>query len=98
LGQVSKGQTVPELERVLMKLPLGLHLQPLESRYGIHIVEILERIDGQQLPFAAVQQRISDYLNEKVRRKAVAQYIQQLVSSAQIEGFDFNLNPSPLMQ
>ncbi len=98
LGQISKGQTVPELERVLMKLPIGLHPTPLESRYGIHIVEVLQREDGQQLPFEAVQQRIADYLNEKVRRKAIAQYIQQLVSSAQIEGFDFNLNPSPLMQ
>lgn len=98
LGQISKGQTVPELERVLMKLPVGLHLHPLETRYGIHIVEVLERIDGQQLPFAAVQQRIADYLNEKVRRKAVAQYIHQLVATAEIEGFDFNIEASPLMQ
>ena len=81
-----------------MKLPIGLHLHPLETRYGIHIVEVLERIDGQQLPFVAVQQRIADYLNEKVRRKAVAQYIQQLVSTAEIEGFDFNIEASPLMQ
>jgi peptidyl-prolyl cis-trans isomerase C len=98
LGQISKGQTVPELERIMMKLPVGLHPQPLESRYGVHIVELLHRVEGQQLPFEAVQQRIADYLNEKVRRKATAQYIQQLVAAASIEGFDFQISASPLMQ
>ena len=98
LGQISKGQTVPELERVMMKLPVGLHQQPLESRYGIHLVEVLNRVEGQQLPFEAVQQRIADYLNEKVKRKATAHYIQQLVATASIEGFDFNVSASPLMQ
>lgn len=98
LGQISRGQTVPELERVLLKLPVGLHPHPMESRYGVHIVEVLNRADGDSLPYAAVKSRIRDYLNEKVRRKAVAQYIQQLISQAQIEGFDFGLEASPLMQ
>ncbi|HAJ85305.1 MAG TPA: peptidylprolyl isomerase, partial [Pseudomonas sp.] len=34
LGQISKGQTVPEFERQLFRLPVGLCQQPLESRYG----------------------------------------------------------------
>ncbi|WP_374379135.1 peptidylprolyl isomerase, partial [Pseudomonas fluvialis] len=38
LGQISKGQTVPEFERQLFRLPLGLASQPLESRYGFHVV------------------------------------------------------------
>lgn len=98
LGQISKGQTVPELERPLFRLQPGLLPYPLESRYGLHVVEVLHRIEGQPLPYAAVSQRIADYLNEKVRRKAVAQYISVLINEAQIAGFDFQLNPSPLMQ
>ena len=98
LGQISKGQTVPELERPLFRLQPGLLPYPLESRYGLHVVEVLHRVEGQQLPYPAVSQRIADYLNEKVRRKAVAQYISVLISEAQIAGFDFQLSGSPLMQ
>lgn len=98
LGQITKGQTVPELERPLFRLQPGLLPYPLESRYGVHVIEVLHRIEGQMLPFAAVSQRIADYLNEKVRRKAISQYLTQLIANAEIQGFDFQVNPSPLMQ
>ncbi len=98
LGQISKGQTVPELERPLFRLIPGLLPYPLESRYGLHVIEVLNRVDGKSLPYQAVSQRIADYLNEKVRRKAVSQYITQLLTTSQIDGFDFNVPASPLMQ
>jgi len=62
------------------------------------VIEVLNRVDGKSLPYQAVSQRIADYLNEKVRRKAVSQYITQLITTSQIDGFDFNVNASPLMQ
>ncbi len=98
LGQISKGQTVPELERPLFRLQPGLLPYPLESRYGLHVVEVLHRVDGQLLPYHAVAQRIADFLNEKVRRKAISQYLTQLIANAEISGFDFAVQPSPLMQ
>lgn len=98
LGQISKGQTVPEFERQLFKLEVGLAAAPIESRYGIHIVDIEHRIDGKQLPFEAVKKRIKDYLNEKVKRKAIAQYIEVLIENAEIEGFDIETSGSPLLQ
>jgi len=98
LGQLGKGQTVPEFERQLFNCSLGLASSPLESRYGVHIVYLDRRVEGKVLPYEMVKERISDYLNEKVRRKAIAQYIHTLVSDADIEGFDFTVSDSPLMQ
>lgn len=98
LGQITKGQTVPEFERQLFNLSLGLAKRPIESRYGLHLVLIEHRIEGRQLPFSAVEERIADYLNEKVRRKSIAQYVETLISQANIEGFDFSVSDSPLMQ
>ena len=40
----------------------------------------------------------SNFLNEKVRRKAISQYLTQLIANAEISGFDFAVQPSPLMQ
>jgi peptidyl-prolyl cis-trans isomerase C len=98
LGQLGKGQTVPEFERQLFNCSVGLAGAPIETRYGVHVVLIHHREEGRPLPFEMVQQRIADYLNEKVRRKAIAQYIYALISEADIEGFEFDVSASPLMQ
>jgi len=97
LGQISKGQTVPEFERQVFSCKEGLIASPIETRYGYHLVLIDHIIPGNDLPFEAVHTRIRDYLNEKVKRKSIAQYIEQLISAADIEGFDFNVSDSPLM-
>lgn len=98
LGQISKGQTVPEFERQLFQCNEGLVDSPLESRYGVHVVEIDQKVEGKPLPFEMVKQRIADYLNEKVKRKAIAQYLAHLVAEAEIDGFDMQVSASPLMQ
>lgn len=91
LGQISKGQTVPEFERQLFNCSEGLVNTPIESRYGIHIVKIDKRVEGKPLEYSMVSNRINTYLNEKVRRKTIAQYIQELISAANIKGFDFSV-------
>lgn len=88
LGQISCGQTVPEFERQVFNSAPGLVTSPLESRYGIHLVMIHQREDARQLPFDLVSDKISDYLNTKVRHQAVAQYIATLIDKANIEGFE----------
>lgn len=98
LGQISRGQTVPEFERQLFAADVGLLSRAIETRYGFHIVLIERKVNGVQLPFSAVQETIADYLNEKVRAKAIAQYIQTLIVGAEIRGYDFGVSSSPLMQ
>lgn len=98
LGQIGKGQTVPEFERQLFHCEEGLVAAPLESRFGVHVVDIDHKEEGRPLTFDMVRTRIEEYLNEKVRRKAIAQYIETLISSADIEGYDFSVSDSPLMQ
>ena len=98
LGQLSRGQTVPEFERHVFGAPVGLVQRPIETRYGFHVVQIDLSIPGKLLPYELVSERIENYLNEKVRRKAVAQYLQVLVSQADIQGCDFGVSASLLMQ
>lgn len=98
LGQITKGQTVPEFERQIFKAQPGLMPYPVESRFGLHVVDVLRKVEGDLLPYEAVGVKINDYLNEKVRRKAIAQYIETLISAAAIEGYDFKVSSSPLMQ
>lgn len=98
LGQISRGQTVPEFEDALLRLPVGLAERPLESRYGFHIVEVVHRVEGQVLPFEAVREQIRGYLQEKAQRQALNHYLRRLAAEAEIEGIEFDVDASPLMQ
>ena len=98
LGQISKGQTVPELERQLFTLPAGLASKPLESRYGWHVISIDQRIDGQSLPYDAVATAIRTQLQQGVWQKALVQYLQTLIGAADIRGIHLQGADSPLVQ
>ncbi|MNF37562.1 Foldase protein PrsA 3 precursor [compost metagenome] len=98
LGQLSKGQTVPEFERQLFKLPAGLASQPIESRYGWHVVSVDQRIEGKALPYEVVADSIRALLQQGVWQKAVAQYLQTLIGAATIIGIQLQGADSPLLQ
>ncbi|HLV18889.1 MAG TPA: peptidylprolyl isomerase [Pseudomonas sp.] len=98
LGQISKGQTVPEFERQLLRLPVGIATRPLESRYGFHLVEVEQRIEGRQLPYEAVADAIRDELDQGVWQVAVGQYLRHLLGAAEIQGIHLDGAETPLMQ
>ncbi len=99
LGQITRGSTVPEFETYLMSLDVGETCPvPVESRYGYHVVQLLERAEGRDLPFEQVHRRIADYLSDAVWRRAVHQYLLILAGRAQIEGIDLPAAASPLVQ
>ena len=89
LGQITGGQTTPEFERALAsRMPGSLCQEPVATRYGHHIIRLDRRIEGRELPFAAVAVKIADYLANSVEHRAVAQYVARLVSRARIEGIE----------
>ena len=99
LGQIGPGQTVTEFETALRVLqPGAVHPQPVETRYGVHVVRLDRRIDGRELPYAAVRQRIADYLDEAVRRRALRQYVGVLAGRAVVTGVDLGGAAGPLVQ
>ncbi|MGH8475395.1 MAG: peptidylprolyl isomerase [Methylococcales bacterium] len=98
LGQIGKGQTTPEFERQIFLLPQGLAARPLETRYGYHIVDVQHKVEGQLMEYEHVADKIAGYLSERVRRKAVSQYIQYLIGTADIHGIDMQGAESPLLQ
>lgn len=98
LGQIGPGDTTAEFEAALMSLASGAISPPIETRYGIHLIRLRRRIDGRQLPFEAVRERIESYLGEHVRRQAMAQYIAVLIGKADIRGIALDGAASPLVQ
>ena len=93
LGQISAGQTTPEFEAALFAMQEGeVSAEPVESRYGVHVIRLDRKIEGRVLPFELVADRIADYLTESVQRRTQAQYVARLLGRAKVEGIEI---PTP---
>jgi peptidyl-prolyl cis-trans isomerase C len=99
LGQIGPGQTVAEFEAALAGMEPGrVHGEPVESRYGLHIIRLDRKIEARQLPFEIARPLIAGYLADHVQRTAQRQYVSLLAGRATIVGVDLEAAASPLMQ
>ncbi|MDE2597987.1 MAG: peptidylprolyl isomerase [Rhodocyclaceae bacterium] len=99
LGQLGRGDTAPEFEKIVFSMPAGsIFPRLVESRFGLHIVRVERRIEGRLLPYAQVAPQIAAALGETRRATAWRQYLQLLVGQARIEGIALEGADSPLVQ
>lgn len=91
LGQITRGQTTAEFEDAVFELEEGLAKDPVESRYGYHVVYIDKKLLGKQLDYEQVKSDVANMLMEFGQRRAIAQYIHKLVDESEIEGIDFEI-------
>lgn len=97
LGQVTKGDTNPELERALATVDEG-SITLVASRHGFHVLRLDRRAAGKQLPLEQVAAWIEDHLRKTSKRRAIAQYLQLVTAGATIEGIELAAADSPLVQ
>ena len=99
LGQISRGDTVPEFEQALFRLqPTGILRELVKTRHGFHIVAIDQRIPGATLPFEAVRDRVAERLKAGVEARALRQYVSILAGQAKVTGLDLRSATSLLVQ
>lgn len=99
LGQLTTGSTVSEFERALETMTAdGSAPVLVESRFGIHLVVLDRKIDGETLPFELVRERIAAWLEAATWSKAVEQYISLLAGQADIRGIDIEGAQGSLVQ
>ena len=99
LGQLSRGQTVPEFERALFALQAGETAGRLvETRFGLHIVRVQRKVEGAQLPFELVKESIARFLTDYAKNKATRQYLEILIGQMDIQGIELRYAATPLVQ
>ena len=97
LGQIGLAQTVPEFEQALLDMREGeISSQPLESRFGFHLIHLHRKTEGRPLEYDAARDRIASYLREGTQRQAISQYLSLLIGRATIAGIDLLGTDSPL--
>lgn len=99
LGQLGRGDTVPEFERVVFTMNAGEILPRLvETRFGLHIVRVQRRIAGKLQPYEQVAEQIASLLKASCQDAAWRQYMQLLVGKARVEGITLEGADTPLVQ
>jgi len=99
LGQIARGDTVPEFEQAIFRLGAnGILRHLVKTRHGFHIVAVDRSIPGERLSFEAVRERISERLQAGVEARALRQYISILAGQAEIVGVELAGADTPLVQ
>ena len=99
LGQLTRGQTVPEFERAIFALAAGeIAKRLMETRFGLHIIRVARKAEGAPLPFELVQTSIAHFLTDYAKTKATRQYLEILIGQMNIQGIELGHADTPLVQ
>jgi peptidyl-prolyl cis-trans isomerase C len=99
LGQIGRGDMVPEFENAVFRFgPTGVLRDLIKTRYGFHVVSVDRRIPGNKLSFEVARDQIAARLSASVEERALRQYISVLAGHAEIEGVELETASSPLVQ
>ena len=84
LGWASPGSFVPEFEEAIAKLPIGGISDPVTTRFGIHLVQVVDRrkitLDNKQL-----RENARNILREQKFEEAFAEWLRDLRGRSYIE-------------
>ena len=103
LGWIGPDDCAPELAKELFHQShhqgsVGIHPMLVHSRFGFHIVEVLERRAGTVPQYTEVRERIARQLAMQSRARALHQYMSLLAGEANLQNIALDAADSPLVQ
>jgi len=84
LGWVSPGAFVPEFEEAMNALPINGISEPVTSRFGMHLIQVMERRDTQVDP-KQLREQARAALRERKYEDAHTEWLNELRARAYIE-------------
>jgi peptidyl-prolyl cis-trans isomerase C len=99
LGWLESADCAPEFARELFgHVEVGVLPRLVHSRFGLHVVEVLQREAGAAQAFEAVQGAVRMALRQQAWVTAMRQCLQMLAADAVVEGVALDAAESPLVQ
>ncbi len=99
LGWLSAEDCAPEFARELFgRIEVGVLPRLVHSRFGLHIVEVMEREPGVAQSFESVRGAVEMALHQQTFVTALRQYLQLLAGAAAIDGIELDASATPLVQ
>ncbi len=99
LGWLAANDCAPEFARELLgHVEVGVLPRLVHSRFGLHVVEVLERDPGEAQGFEAVHGAVRMALRQQAFVTALRQNLQVLAGKAALEGVDLDAADTPLVR
>lgn len=87
LGQLGRGDAVPEFERAVLEgESLGVLPDLVATRFGFHVVQVARRIPGRVLPYEEAREGVAAFLRQRGTERAIGEYVRALMPAAQTPG------------
>jgi len=88
LGWIVRGQTVPPFDQAAFALTQPNELSAVvESPFGFHIIQLLERQQPAEVPYEQVKERLANMLKQQQAQKQVEARVRELRAKGKIEVF-----------
>jgi peptidyl-prolyl cis-trans isomerase C len=85
LGWIVRGQTVPAFEKVAFELEPGKLSEVVETRFGFHLIEVLEKKAEGKIAFEQARPRIEEMMRQRKLEAAVREKLNELGAKAKVE-------------
>ena len=85
LGLVVRGQTVPDFEAALFALEPGDVSELIETPFGYHVTQMVEREAERIAPFAEASVQIREFLIQQEQQARTGAFIEALKAKSNIE-------------
>ena len=87
LGYFSQGQMVKPFEEMAFALMPGDVSDIVETRFGYHLIKVIEKKPETTIGFEDIKDRLGNYLKQERVQKEVSLYVQKLKEEAEVERF-----------
>ncbi len=99
LGWLTSNDCAPEFAQELFgHAEVGVLPRLVHSRFGLHVVEMLQREPGVAQTFESVRGAVTMSLRQKTYVTALRQYLRVLAGQANVEGVELETIDIPLLQ
>jgi peptidyl-prolyl cis-trans isomerase C len=88
LGILKKGQTVPEFERALLTLTPGEVSQPIPTKFGYHLIKMVERIPGPPISYEEAKDQVKEQVLIEKKQKRFKELVATLRANAKLRVSD----------
>lgn len=99
LSWLTPSDCAPEFAKELFgQAEVGVLPRLVHSRFGFHVVEVLQRDPGAEQTFEAVRGAVAMSMRQTTYITALRQYLRHLAGQAEIVGVDIEATETPLVQ
>jgi len=87
LGYFKRGQMVPAFEEVAFKLKPGEVSDIVKTRFGYHLIKVVDKKPESTVPYEEIKDRLGQYLKQEKVQKEIKQLVEKLRKDAKVEMF-----------